>query len=864
MQSPSAGGSVAQGSASGPLQLTPERLRQDWRTAHLRARAYARALGVEEKEAEALAGQAVDEAACRPSWPAGSHALRETLAALRRLVLARETSAEERGADEDAAFLAWRLRAWAPPDAKPGAGLPAMPEVVRAPMIPQRIERHLVRRLFAPFARLFGRGSRRPPRPRRPWKWTARRRRLLLAVLVLIPSVIASNFMVQVLPERGRTPLEIVIVIFFGALFGWVSIGLWTALLGAGLLARRGDRFRVTRSADEDAPIDPECRTAIVMPICQEPVDRVFAGLRAIHRSLEQAGGLAHFDFFVLSDSSEPDTCVAEEEAWARWCRDVGGYGRIFYRRRRVRLKRKSGNVADFCRRWGRRYRYMICLDADSVMSGQALMSLVRIMERNPDAAIVQTAPVAMGRRSLFGRVQQFSSGLYGPMFAAGLHFWQLGDGQYWGHNAIIRVAPFMDCCSLAPLPGRPPFGGEILSHDFVEAALLGRGGWTLWLAYDLPGSWEETPSSLLDEMKRDRRWCQGNLQHLRLFFSEGFHGSHRALFLNGVMSYVSALLWFCFLTASSAEAVLAAVREPDYFPTGRSLFPEWPVWRRDWALALLAVTGILLFLPKVVGVLSAAIQRRRRRAWGGLPRLALSALLEVLVSSLLAPVRMVFHTRFVITNLVGRTVTWRSQEREDRETSWGVALRHHGLDTVVASAWGLGVYSLNPGYFWWLMPIVAALILSVPLSVFTSRVSLGDWTRARRLFLTPEEHEPPPELRDLREYLRAAEAAAPPAVLAEGFVRAAVDPKVNALHVALGRGPRSLSPKISARREALLARALAEGPQGLDRHDRRLLLSDADTMSALHDRIWEIEDAEPARRWRLQAFRGGTATARA
>ena len=485
--------------------------------------------------------------------------------------------------------------------------------------------------------------------------------------------------------------------------------------------------------------------TAIIMPIANEPVERVFAGLQAIYRSLERAGAVERFHFFVLSDSNDPDVMVSEEAAWAAWCRAVDGFGRIFYRRRRARIERKSGNVADFCRRWGAHYRYMVTLDADSLMAGPTIVRLVELMDMHPHVGMIQTAATAVNRRSLFARLQQFASHVYGPMFAAGLHWWQLGDGQYWGHNTIIRVAPFMAHCGLPRLRGREPLGGEILSHDFVEAALMGRAGWGIWLAYDLGGSWEEVPSTLLEEMKRDRRWCQGNLQHLRLLFTEGLFGAHRALFLNGVFSYVSAALWFGFLSLSTVEAIDNALRAPDYFPHGPSLFPEWPIWRPDWAMWLMAVIGVLLFLPKLLAILLIWLGRREARAYGGLARLSLSVLLEILVSSLLAPIRMAFHTRFVLTNLLGRTVGWGSSGREEAETGWSQALRHHGFDSLVASVWGAGLYWLNPGYFWWVTPIIGALLLSVPLSVVLSRVRLGDVTRRWGFFRIPEETVPPP-----------------------------------------------------------------------------------------------------------------------
>jgi membrane glycosyltransferase len=438
-------------------------------------------------------------------------------------------------------------------------------------------------------------------------------------------------------------------------------------------------------------------------------------------------------------------------------------------------------------------------------------------------------------------------------MFAAGLHYWQLGDGQYWGHNTIIRVAPFMQHCGLPRLSGREPLGGQILSHDFVEAALLGRAGWTLWLAYDIGGSYEEVPPTLLEEMRRDRRWCQGNLQHLRLLFTEGLFGAHRALFLNGALSYVSALLWSTFLLFSTSEAVWFALWPPAYFPHGPSLFPDWPIWRPEWAIALVTIIALLLFLPKLLSILLVVLRHPGAvAAYGGLLRLTTSVLLEIVLSSLLAPIRMVFHSRFVLLNLLGRTVTWRSQQRGDDETGWGEALRHHGLDSLVASAWGAGLFWLNPGYFWWVTPIVGALVLAVPLSVLTSRVGVGERLRRYGLFLIPEESTPPPELRDVEAFVAEAHASAArlPAPERDGFVRAVVDPFVNALHRALLGPRRRRRATIEAARRSLVERALVDGPEGLGRRERRVLLLDPDTTDELHRRVWALPERAEAARW--------------
>jgi membrane glycosyltransferase len=867
------------------LGLPAERLMQDWRAAHERALAFLDALHVPAGEREPLIAAAVARALARETWEEGGCAIAETLRALREVVAERRPVPLPDVETDGEPFLAWRLGAWAAGDAAADATVAAsvdasgdgsprapshadaeaavralpvrdgvlrsMPPLCRGTMVPEPIERRLLRRVLG---RLFLRARGKRPirfradlrRQRRNLEWVkiSRRRRLLLLVLVLLPSVIASGFMVNVLPGKGADALEVAIVVLFGALFGWISIGFWTALCGFLVLHGR-DRFAITRDAGpQDAReaargLGPEARTAIVMPIHEEPIGRVFAGLQAIHRSLERIGALEHFHFFVLSDSAEPSTGAREEESWARWCRSAGGFGRIFYRRRKVRLARKSGNVADFCRRFGRSYRYMIMLDADSLMSGESLVRLVRMMEARPEVGLIQTAPLAVDRHSLLARVQQFATRVYGAMFAAGLHFWQLGDAQYWGHNAIIRIEPFMKHCALPRLPGKPPFGGEILSHDFVEAALLGRAGWTVWLAYDVPGTY--------------RRWCQGNLQHLRLLFSEGLFGAHRWLFVNGVLSYVSALLWFALLLLSTGLAIKHNLVEPDYFPHGPSLFPEWPVWRPDWAMALLAVTAVILFLPKLLAIELISLERREARHYGGVVRLTASVVLEVLLSSLLAPIRMVFHSRFVVTNLLGRTVSWGSQGREDAETSWREAIRQHGFDTVFASAWGVLLYWLNPDYFWWVLPIIAALFLSIPLSVITSRVSVGAGARRLGLFLTPEEREKPAELADLHALeARHAEAVAAlhPREREDGFVRAAVDPFVNAVHRALLGRRRRPRESIRQSRAALVARALAQGARALTARERRVLFSDPDSVDALQSRVWTLPEDDDAERW--------------
>jgi membrane glycosyltransferase len=321
-------------------------------------------------------------------------------------------------------------------------------------------------------------------------------------------------------------------------------------------------------------------------------------------------------------------------------------------------------------------------------------------------------------------------------------------------------------------------------------------------------------------------------------------------VFLQGALSYVSALIWLLFLALSTAEAVILARGNIDYF-SEVGLFPQWPVFRPDWVAGLVVVTLVLLFAPKILSV-GFALARGEAGQYGGAGKLLASVVFESVLATLLAPIRMAFHSRFVLLNLIGREVPWISQRREDRETPWRDALRHHGRDALVAGAWGSAVLWIAPAYFWWLTPVLLALVLSVPLSVLSSRVRLGELARRRGLFLTPEETAPAQELRDL--YVAAVQMNAArdwrPPLERDGFVRAAVDPYVNALHCALQRGERQLSPPIQREREALLKRALADGPETLGSKERRVLLSDPELAAELHQRIWELEDEEQAERW--------------
>lgn len=575
-------------------------------------------------------------------------------------------------------------------------------------------------------------------------------RRIIFFTLVIISTWSAGMAFTTIIGVGGLSTLSRTIIGIFIFLFGWLSFNFWTVIFGFVMaLYKKDDALPLP---GQSQPIDQETRIALIMPVYNEEMARIYSSLRATYESLKETGQLERFDFYILSDSVQNDYVLMEETAWSELCRDVNGFGRIFYRRRKVRTHKKSGNVADFCRRWGSQYKYMIIFDADSLMEGDLLVRMANVMEAREDIGILQTAPVAMNQTSLVSRLQQFASHVYGPLFFSGLRFWQLDESGFWGHNAIVRMSPFMKYCALPKLSGGPPFGGEILSHDFIEAALMRRAGWGVWLAYELEGSYEELPPNLLDELERDRRWCQGNIQHLRLIFMKGIAFGHRILFLNGNLFYFSSFLWFLMLVLMTVLAVTNFFHTDVYFSAERSLFPQWPRQHRELSGLLLMVTAAFLLVPKILSVILIALTPGKAAGFGGVVRLSLSVLAETFFSTLLAPLRMIFHTWYVALNLIGQKLVWGSQFRRSRRTSFVEATRAYWAGTAGALIWGGVAFAVNKTLFWWVSVIVIPLLLAVPISVFSSYPSVGLFFRRRGIFLTPVESAPSNVLRRFQQ----------------------------------------------------------------------------------------------------------------
>jgi membrane glycosyltransferase len=623
-------------------------------------------------------------------------------------------------------------------------------------------------------------------------------------LVLFVPIAIATAAASYASDVLFRDSVELVEIAVSG--FVWILFAL--GALGATLAAVGYARPRRVRTC---APVEG-VRTAILMPIYNEDPTRVFAHIEAIRSSL---GPTVDFEIWVLSDTRDPALLADEEQLWRR----IAGAPRVapvFYRRREDNRHQKAGNIADFCERWSHRYRYMVVLDADSLVSGSALREMVARMERSPPMAILQ-APVALvGGETLCARVQSFAHSLYGPLFFRGLAAWSGRESIYFGHNAIVRMSAFVQCCGLPVLEGRPPFGGPILSHDFVEAALLVRAGWEVRLAPDLEETYEAPPPTLREFLARDRRWCQGNLQNLRVALAQGLKTMSRTQLVLGALAYAAAPLWLAFLltTAFAVDSARVAL---------------------DLSVLLTGAFALLAF-PKLLGAAN-ALRHDRARSFGGPWRLALGSLVETAVTSALAPILMWKHTRFVLEVIAGRAIGWSSQRRRADPSRFRTHLAEQ-LDSTLAGVLTAAIsLAVDPIAALWLAPVYVPLAASSALSFVTASPRTG---RAfARVLAVPCERKPPP-------IVAAAESLATWTVLDDAgrFRDLVLDPVLNRTWIE-GRSP----DRDRALVDRLVAAALAGGPAALSREERARLVLDPEGMTTLHREAWKHW---PVERWKV------------
>ncbi|BBD98924.1 glucans biosynthesis glucosyltransferase MdoH [Sphingobium amiense] len=537
-------------------------------------------------------------------------------------------------------------------------------------------------------------------------------RRLLVIALALLPAAMAAHEMRRSIGLDGISAMEGVYLALFVSLFAWIAFGFSTATIGFLLLTVGQGRSVTPRPLLASEPL--RGRTAILLPVCNEDFLGVLGRLSIMERSLAQVMGGERFEFFILSDSNA-ENGEAERRAFQEM---RASFSRpVHYRRRALNVGRKPGNIAEWVQRFGGGYDHMVVLDADSVMSGQTMARLASDMERHPHVGLIQTVPTVMGATTLFARWQQFASRLFGPISAAGMIWWAGSEGMFWGHNAIVRVHAFAESCGLPELPGRAPFGGHIMSHDMLEAALLRRRGWDVHMV-TADDSFEEFPPSMPDLFTRDRRWCQGNIQHVPLLFRiAGLHPVSRFQLLVGASAYCTSPLWLALILVVLGGAASGLWPPAAVLPSG----------------GLLAVTAVLLFGPKILAILWALADPARRIGFGGGLRMTRGVIADILLSILMAPVAMLTQTINLFGILMGRKSNWNGQTRDRDGMAMSGAIWLFKWHLLLGA--GLTLLAIRADALGWTLPVVAGLFASPILAALTARKDVGRWAAEHGLF---------------------------------------------------------------------------------------------------------------------------------
>jgi membrane glycosyltransferase len=562
----------------------------------------------------------------------------------------------------------------------------------------------------------FGRSTAYRAGFRRRQSWIARG--ALFASATILTAAFAHE-LYGVLSFAQMTPIQLLFLVLATISFGWIALGTLSAGMGF-LPLFAGEKADNIDLPAAEGPL--ASRTALLFPVHHEDPSRIAGTVAAIAEDLG-ARAMAHaFDVFILSDTRGAEDGAREEAAFTELRQALVGQTSVYYRRRIENTGRKSGNVRDWVERFGGAYDCFVILDGDSVMSGSSLVRLARAMEATAGAGLIQTVPRLTGGVTLLQRLMQFAATIYGPSVAAGLAFWHRDQGSYWGHNAILRTQAFAGAAGLPKLPGPPPFGGDILSHDFVEAVLLERAGWSVHMVPTLDGSFEGAPPRLADLIVRDRRWAQGNLQHLAIVAAPGLTTMGRLHLAMGAFAYVVSAVWAASLAVGVVLALQGQQMLPSYFLDSKTLFPIWPVIDPGAAMRLFFATMAVVLLPKALGLALEIKRARRARELFGLPRAIAGVATETLFSMLLAPILMMTQTASVVQIALGRDSGWRVQRRDAGGIELKDAIRFHWRHTLAGAVLAVLCWEASPGLLIWMAPVVLGLVLSGPLNWLTAQ----------------------------------------------------------------------------------------------------------------------------------------------
>jgi membrane glycosyltransferase len=537
-----------------------------------------------------------------------------------------------------------------------------------------------------------------------------------------------------VLGAGGWTWVDVVLWVAFALGTPWTVLGFWNALIGLWLLHFRKDALAQVApyAAAGDQPVPIRIKTAVFMTLRNEDPGRAVLRLKTVKASIDATGEGGAYSYFVLSDTNNPAVAAAEEKAMEAWKAVDPDSDRIVYRRRIENKGFKAGNVRDFCERWGGGFTLMLPLDADSLMAGPEIVRMTRMMQAHPKIGILQSLVVGMPSSSGFARIFQFGMRHGMRSYTMGQAWWVGDCGPFWGHNALVRIKPFLEECELPMLPGKPPLGGHVMSHDQVEATLMRRAGYEVRVLPEERGSWEENPPTMLEFAQRDVRWCQGNMQYTKLLGTPGLYPMSRFQLLWAILMFTGIPAW----TLMIALLPVAAWQ-------GQSV-PDFPV-----ALAIgLYVTFFTMYLmPKIAGLLDAMLTRGGVARYGGWLRFMAGAAIELVFSFLQGAVSTIRTSIFMIGLLFGKSVVWGGQSRDAQRLSWEAAAWVLWPQTLFGVLVCGALLIIAPAVFWWSLPLTAGYLLAIPFAVLTADPRFGKALQWLGVCGIPEDFDTPGEV---------------------------------------------------------------------------------------------------------------------
>lgn len=561
------------------------------------------------------------------------------------------------------------------------------------------------------------------------------RRRWLVIGLNVATYIVMLGLAAQVLSSGGWTVVGWIMFLCFAVGTPWTVLGFWNAVIGLWLL--HGSKSAVVEVApfmaagDEPTPI--ATRTAILMTLRNEDPARAILRLRTVKASIDATCQGGAFSYYLLSDTNKSDVAAREEAEVAAWKAADGDRDRIVYRRRELNTGYKAGNVRDFCETYGRNYELMLPLDADSVMSGEAIVKMVRMMQAYPRLGILQSLVVGMPSTSAFARIFQFGMRHGMRSYTMGQAWWTADCGPFWGHNAVVRIVPFREECHLPVIPGAPPFGGHVLSHDQVEATLMRRAGYEVRVLPVEGGSWEENPPTMLDFMVRDVRWCQGNLQYTRLLDIPGLLPMSRFQLIWAILMFVGLPAWTLMIAL---------------LPFAAAHFKGVPDFPSSLAIGLYVTFFTMYLSPKFAGLIDAMLTKGEVARFGGPVRFAASATIELVFSFLQGAASTIRTTIFILGLVIlGKSVVWGGQSRDAYGVSWSTAVSNLWPQTLFGLVVCGALWQISPTTLLWSLPLTAGYLVAVPFCVLTSNPAVGAQMKAAGIAGIPEDFDTPREV---------------------------------------------------------------------------------------------------------------------